>query len=359
MPFLKNIWYVAAHAEELDAGKPVARTICNENVVMFRTESGQPAVLEDRCPHRFVPLSMGRRVGDALECAYHGLQFGKDGSCVVAPNDEEQQRQRMCVRAYPAVERDGILWMWMGDEAKVDPALIPEFSFFVDPEMTPARGYSHIKGNYQLIADNLLDLSHIHYLHPQIHTGSNFADFTNKVKIEGETVWSMLWRHHYHLDETRQKMWGIAADDVEGQGHARWDAPGVLQVFTAFWEHGKSIEEGIRTPNAHLLTPETEYTTHYFWGSARNYLLDNEELTKGTIAMTKMVFETQDGPMVEAQQRAMGTSDKFLDMKPAILRADAAGLAARRILKRKMNAEQSGGVVQDDAMPELEPVAAE
>lgn len=338
MTFLKNAWYVAAHSYELEESL-VARTICNEQVVLFRTESGDVAALEDRCPHRFVPLSMGKRVGDSVECGYHGLRFGKDGSCVEAPNDDEAQRQRICVRAYAAVERHGSVWMWLGDPAMADPSLIPDFSFFDDENMAPARGYSHIKGNYQLIADNLLDLSHIHYLHPTVHQGSNFADFTNKLKIEGDTVWSMLYRHHYHLDAQRQAMWSISSDDVEGQGHARWTAPANLFVDTAFWEHGKSIEEGIRTPNAHLLTPETEYTTHYFWGSARNYMQDNEQLTQGTIAMTKNIFETQDGPMVEAQQIAMGDSDKFLDMQPLILRADAAGVAARRILKRKLKAE--------------------
>jgi phenylpropionate dioxygenase-like ring-hydroxylating dioxygenase large terminal subunit len=347
MPFLKNVWYVAAHAHELDEGL-VARTICNEQLVMFRMESGDIAVLEDRCPHRFVPLSMGRRVGDALQCGYHGLQFGRDGSCVSAPNDDEAQRARMCVRSFTSVERDSIIWLWMGEKEQADPSLIPEFNFFVDPAFAPARGYSYIKGNYQLIADNLLDLSHIHFLHPHIHAGSDFADFTNKMKIEGDTVWSMLWRHHYHLDAGRQQMWGIATDDVEGQGHARWDAPGVLQVFTAFWEHGKTIDEGFQTPNAHLLTPETEYTTHYFWGSGRNYMLDNEALTKGTVAAMGTVFETQDGPMIEAQQRAMGTSDKFLDMKPAILRADTAGLAARRILKRRLDAEARDAVAQPE-----------
>lgn len=340
MTFLKNAWYVIAHSQELDAdGGLVARTICNEPIVMFRTESGDVAAIHDRCPHRFVPLSMGRRVGDSIECGYHGLQFGKDGGCTAAPNDEEAQRQRLCVRAYAAVEKHGNVWMWLGEPAAADPALIPDFSFFDEADVVAARGYSHIKGNYQLIADNLLDLSHIHYLHPGIHPGSNFADFTNKLKIEGDTVFSMLWRHHYNLDPQRQAMWGIASNDVEGQGHARWTAPANLFVDTAFWEHGKDYAQGIRTPNAHLLTPETEYSTHYFWGSTRNYMQDNDELTQGTIAMTKNIFETQDGPMVEAQQRAMGSSDKFLDMNPVILKADAAGLAARRILKRKLREE--------------------
>ncbi len=338
MPFLKNAWYVAAHAGEINEGL-IARTICNEQIVMFRTEGGEVAALQDRCPHRFVPLSKGSRVGDSVQCGYHGLRFGKDGSCVEAPNDDEAQRKRICVRSYAVVERYSLVWLWLGDAASADPGQIPAFDFFVSEKFAAGRGYSYIKGNYQLIADNLLDLSHIHYLHPHIHEGSDFANFTNKLKIEGDTVWSMLWRHHYHIDEQRQKMWNMQSDDIEGQGHARWDAPANLLVHTAYWEHGKTIEEGFVTPNAHLLTPETEYTTHYFWGMGRNFALGNEQLTRMGEAMAKNVFETQDGPMIEAQQLAMGQDDRFLDMKPMILRADAAGVAARRILKRKIDAE--------------------
>ena len=153
----------------------------------------------------------------------------------------------------------------------------------------------------------------------------------------------MLWRHHYHIDAAKRPLFGMepGSEDVEGQGHARWDAPGVLFVDTAFWDHGKSYGEGWNTPNAHLITPETETTSHYFWGSSRNFARDNEQFTLGTAATMKNVFETQDGPMVEAQQRDMGLSTDFLDHKPIILKADAAGVLARRIMQQKIRAEQA------------------
>ncbi len=349
MPFLKNVWYVAANAYELDEDQPnsgvVSRMICNEQVALFRNSDGTIAAIHDRCPHRFVPLSMGKKVGDSLQCGYHGLRFDGTGACVEAPHDDDSQKARACVRAYPAVQRDRLIWMWMGDVAQADPALIPEFNFFSDTDTyTSCQGYSHLKGNYQLISDNLLDLSHIHYLHPGIHEGSNFEDFTNKVQREGDTVWSMLWRHHYYVNPAQRPIFGMEGDasDVEGQGHARWDAPGVLLVDTAFWDHGKGYGEGWNTPNAHLITPETETTSHYFWGSGRNFARDNEQFTLGTAATMKNVFETQDGPMVEAQQRDMGLSTDFLDHKPIILKADAAGVLARRIMQQKIRAEQAG-----------------
>ena len=339
MTFLKNAWYVAAHAHELDEGL-VSRKICNEPIVMYRTSGGTIAALRDRCPHRFVPLSMGKRVGDTLQCGYHGLSFDATGACASAPNDDDQLKTRICVRAYAAVERYAVIWLWFGVAEDADPALIPTFDFMSDTDhFAVARGYSHIKANYEFLADNLLDLSHVHYLHPQIHDGSDFSQFTNKLQVEGDTVWSMLWRHHYALDEKRQKLMGLYADDVQGQGHSRWNAPGNLLVDTGFWEHGKTMKEGIASPSAHLLTPETEFSTHYFWASGRSYDIHNVERTRMTERSMHHIFETQDGPMCEAQQTALGGDLDFLAARPVILRADAAGLAARRIMKRKRREE--------------------
>lgn len=344
MTFLRNVWYAAAHAHEFDEGM-VSRKICDIPVVMYRTASGEIAALHDRCPHRFVPLSMGKRIGDTVQCAYHGLSFDTTGACSDAPNDSEEQRQRICVRSFTAVERYAIIWLWFGEPEGADPILIPAFDFITNPDFAIARGHSYIKANYQMLADNLLDLSHVHYLHPGVHDGSDFADFTNKVKVEGDTVWSMLWRHHYYIPPERQKIIGLTTDDVEGQGHSRWDAPGNLLVDTAYWEHGKSYEDlAIHSPSAHLLTPETEYTTHYFWLSGRKHMIDNVEMTRRTEASMKNIFETQDGPMCEAQQIAIGRSTDFLAHQPIILKADAAGLAARRIIKRKKREEISMSV---------------
>jgi vanillate O-demethylase monooxygenase subunit len=351
MTFLKNAWYVAAHAHELD-NELVSRTICNQRVVMYRTSGGTVAALEDRCPHRFVPLSKGKRIGDSLQCGYHGLRFSASGKCDDAPNEGEQQKARICVRSFTAVERYAVIWLWLGPSALADPAQIPAFDFVSDAaHFAVARGYSHIKANYEILADNLLDLSHVHYLHPGIHDGANFSQFSNKVKVEGETVWSMLWRHNYRLDAARQKMMGLHADVVEGRGHSRWNSPGNLLVDTGYWEPEKTMEEGIASPSAHLLTPETEFSTHYFWASGRNFDIENIERTRITEKNMHRIFETQDGPMCEAQQAALGASTDFLTASPIILRADAAGVAARRINMRKRRAEAAGLASGVDAVP--------
>lgn len=204
-----------------------------------------------------------------------------------------------------------------------------------------------------MLADNLLDLSHVHYLHPGTHE-LDFSDFTNKVKLEGDTVWSMLWRHHYKIDEKRRVLQGFADTDVEGQGHSRWDAPASILVETAFWDHGKSLDEpgASITPSAHLLTPETEFSTHYFWLSGRNFLLDNHEMTHATEVNMRRIFETEDGPMCEAQQRYLGADTDFLAQRPVILKADAAGLAARRVISRKLRQEVNRPVEEELVLAE-------
>lgn len=338
-PFLKNVWYVAGFASELADG-PVNRTICNEPVVMFRTSDGEIAALHDVCPHRFVPLSKGRIVGDMIQCGYHGLGFGADGACVDNPNQPgEEGRRGICVRSYTAVERYAAIWLWMGDPAMADPAKIPDFSFNDDPRFATPTGYTHMKANIEAVADNLLDLSHVHYLHPGVHDGSDFASFRNEVKQDGDTLWSMLWRPRYHINEQRRALWGLDVEWAEGQGHTRWDAPGVLAVYTAFWKPGESIEQGVQIPSGHMLTPETEYTTHYFWTTARNFRLNDPEFDRQQAAVVKNIFETQDGPMLEAQQAYMGTETDLIKLRPVVLKPDAAGLMSRRIMKQRRRAE--------------------
>src|SRR5579864_2901840 len=120
MTFLTRTWYAAAHAHELDEGL-VSRKICNAQIVMYRTSVGGVAALEDRCPHRFVPLSKGKRIGDTLQCGYHGLSFDATGACAAATTESDQQRSRICVRAYPVVERYSVIWLWFGAPELADP----------------------------------------------------------------------------------------------------------------------------------------------------------------------------------------------------------------------------------------------
>src|SRR6516165_9360698 len=161
--FLRNYWYVAAYDHEIGRC-PLGRIILGEPIVFYRLEDGTPVALEDRCAHRHLPLSMGTLVGDVLQCHYHGLRYDKTGTCVRVPGQDTIPRSAR-VKNYPVVERYHWLWIWMGDPALADPDKITDFHWFDDPNWGAKGEYLHVKGNWQLVVDNLLDLTHLAFVH--------------------------------------------------------------------------------------------------------------------------------------------------------------------------------------------------
>ena len=157
---LRNAWYIGAWADEL-GDKPLARRICSDPVVLFRDGSGKAAALADRCCHRAAPLHLGNLVEAGIQCGYHGLVFDATGRCVAIPG-QKLIPQDAQVRSYPAVERDQLVWLWMGDPALADPAKIVDFPYHNDPAHWPNKHAVYpIKGNYMLMVDNLMDLTHL------------------------------------------------------------------------------------------------------------------------------------------------------------------------------------------------------
>ena len=169
MAFLKNCWYVAAHPSEVGR-EPLARTILNEKLMMYRGEDGRGHALGNVCPHRFAFLSKGKLVGDVIECPYHGLRFDTTGACVHNPHGDGTIPPHARVKSYPFVERHGLFWIWMGNVARADPEIIPDFSALVQDGFAPVHGYLQIQANYQLLVDNLMDLTHIEFLHTALST---------------------------------------------------------------------------------------------------------------------------------------------------------------------------------------------
>ena len=168
--YLRNAWYVAAWADDLKDGQLLPRIFMHEPVVLYRKPDGSVAALEDRCPHRFAPLSMGKVIrDDVVQCPYHGLEFNSTGACVHNPHGTKHIPSRARVRSYPTIEKHKAIWIWMGDKP-ADPSKVPDFSVLDNvPEMHATKRDSiTINANYELIVDNLLDLSHTSYLHEGI-----------------------------------------------------------------------------------------------------------------------------------------------------------------------------------------------
>jgi phenylpropionate dioxygenase-like ring-hydroxylating dioxygenase large terminal subunit len=340
MSFIRNTWYAASWSNELGR-RLTARTILNEPVVLFRTESGQAVALADRCAHRFVPLSRGKLKGDVLECGYHGLCYDATGACVSNPHGDHTIPRAARVKHYKLVERDGIAWIWMGDPALADESRIRDFPQFGSPkQFTSVEGYLHVNANYQLISDNLLDLSHGQYLHPMFANAAGPAAFEPYNDPDLDTVWAKFVRKSQYPNKYFQFL-GYPADKLgDHRNFMRWNAPAVLLLDVGMTGVGAPVSEGISIPTAHLLTPNTESTTHYFWAMARDFKLDDEALSKQLLEVGVSIFNNEDKPMIEAQQFAMGDTDDLLSLKPVLLSTDAPSVRARRIVLRLIGEEQ-------------------
>jgi vanillate O-demethylase monooxygenase subunit len=340
MTFIRNIWYAAGWSSEITRTL-LARRILDEPIVMFRAEGGNAVALADRCPHRFAPLSLGRLKGDVIECGYHGLCFDTGGTCVNNPHGDHVIPKAARVKNYRLAERDGIAWIWMGDPAQADESRIRSFpQFGKNPQFTSVEGYLHVDANYQLISDNLLDLTHGQYLHPMFANAAGPATFEPHQDPDETTVWAKFFRRSQYPNKYFQFL-GYPADRLgDHRNCMRWNPPAVLLLDVGMTGVGAPVSEGISIPTAHLLTPETQTKTHYFWAMARDFRRDDAELSKQLLDVGIAIFNNEDKPMVEAQQRALGNTDDLLSLKPVLLATDGPSVRARRIVSRLIGEEQ-------------------
>lgn len=343
--FLRNVWYVAAWDHEVTADRPFARTILGERIVFFRNAEGHPAALFDRCPHRFAPLSRGKVIGDCIQCPYHGLEFNGDGACSRNPHGNGAIPKTAQVKSYPVVERWSVLWVWMGDGERADPNLIPEFRS-MDPEKRwVGKDYLLAKAEYQLETDNILDLSHIEFLHPGTLGSDAVKQAQTEVQQDGDTVYSRRLTRNEQMMPSLAKRYGIPdGQRVDRWLDTRWDAPAVMELWVGVAPAGAPDPRAIgkQVPFIHLFTPETSTTTHYWFATSYPKRMGEEGRLRAEsdVQYLREPFEREDLPMLEAQQDAIGDRD-FWEMKPVLLASDAAAVRARRVLAALLKAEQA------------------
>lgn len=329
----ENSWYVAAFSAEVGESL-LARTILGHPVVMFRIAEGRVAALEDRCPHRSVPLSMGRRVGDTVRCVYHGMQIDADGRCVHIPcQDAIPAKARTGV--YPLVERHGMVWVWMGSATQADPALIPDFRWMDHPEWTACTGYHHVAANYQLLNDNLLDLSHESYVHDDTIGNDAVAEAPVSVTTHDGKL-------HVHRDilDCEAPPFYVKATGFTSRIN-RWHTtiftpPSFCLIENGSYPADGNRDQALQRRVMNLMTPETATSTHYFWGVARAYQLDDEALTKYIQEQIYYTFD-QDKHVLEAQQKRLDL-DKTGPF-PVALRTDGGPIQARRLVQQALATE--------------------
>jgi phenylpropionate dioxygenase-like ring-hydroxylating dioxygenase large terminal subunit len=189
-PILRNAWYSVAFSHEVDGTRPLQRYCCGDRIALFRTAAGTPVALFDRCPHRGAPLSLGKIAEDTLQCPYHGFRYGTSGQCVRVPSQATIVPE-LSVRSYPVIEKGGFLWLWPGASDAADPALLPDgHEFGLDRAGWTAKPYLllEIKANYSLLFENLLDTSHISFLHGTALDGGRMASSTFHIESDNQRV---------------------------------------------------------------------------------------------------------------------------------------------------------------------------
>jgi phenylpropionate dioxygenase-like ring-hydroxylating dioxygenase large terminal subunit len=344
MTFIRNAWYAAGWSHELADAALLPRKFLNEPVVLFRDPSGTAVALADRCPHRFVPLHKGRLKDGVLECGYHGLCFDSTGACVSNPHGDHAIPKAARVNSYRVVERDGILWIWMGDQALADEGKIRSFPQFGgnDPRFKAVHGYLHVQANYQLVSDNLLDLTHGQYVHPMFANAAGPLTLEPSNDPDESTVWARFMRRGQTAGKFMQFL-GFPADKLGDQRSImRWNPPSNLLLDVGITGAGEPTENGLSLPTAHMLTPETETTTHYLWSMARDFRHADEAFGKKLFEIGNNTFTTEDKPVIEAQQKAMGDTTDLMSLKPVLLTTDGPAVQARRVVQRLLDEERAG-----------------
>lgn len=349
--WLRDCWYVIAWGHEIPpAGddRPLfKRTVLGEPVLVYRTHVGDLVALEDRCCHRHAPLSGGRREGDCIRCGYHGMKFEPSGRCVEIPGVDRVPPKAQ-VRAYPVVQKNNWVFVWMGDPEKADTALLPDNFSCESPDWKNKPGYLHYDTPYLLICDNLLDFSHLSYVHEKSLGGSTriaqsrptiepvpgpVADWPQigiKVSRFVNDVPAPPFYQRFRQFDANLDRWFVY----------EFLLPGTLLMHSGGRPTGADPDtpsNSVRLHSCQSLTPETETTTHYFFQQAHPVDEGDDTVTESIYNSLIGAFN-EDRDMITAQHLNIALNPN-LPMLP--LAMDAALLQFRRLLQSRFDAEQA------------------
>jgi vanillate O-demethylase monooxygenase subunit len=332
--FLRNHWYAVAWDHEIKRS-PLGRTVCGEPIVLYRQTSGALSAFEDCCPHRLLPLSKGFLNDDGLVCKYHGLRFDARGQCIWMPGQEGIHKDAK-IRTYSVVEKHRFVWVWIGDSELDDEQRIPDLSWCSDPAWVFEGSTYYVKCNYQLLVDNLMDLSHETFVHPSSIGQHEILEAPIKVTPGDKSVQVTRWM--YNIDPP--PFW--AANLKSFEKCDRWQIcnftlPANVMIDVGVARAGTGAPEGNRSQGVtgivvNLMTPETETSTWYHWGMARNFQTDDRGLTFRIRDGQAAVF-AEDTEILESQQENIlrRPERELLNLK-----IDAGGVHARRIIEREL-----------------------
>lgn len=338
-PAPRNVWYMGAWSHEV-SGQPLARRILDTPVVFFRGEDGRAAALQDRCCHRAAPLSLGRVQGNSIQCGYHGLCFDAAGLCVRVPGQDIIPPAAR-VQSYPVAEHDGAIWIWMGDPTQADAAKAPRFPRHSDPSWHWRGVHFGYAAAYSLLYDNLLDLTHVGYIHPNTIGGNEDDHSAAEMQVERTEhgAKGVRWMRDVEPPAAYQALRPFPGR-IDRCQVMRFQ-PGLITISVIAHETGRLKDDsdaldGYESHGFHAVTPETSTRCHYFWSVGVPERFMQPGLLDKKIELTRITFE-EDRAVLEAQQRNM---QEFKGVPVVSIRSDALSIAARRVWSSLSAAEQ-------------------
>jgi len=345
--FPLNAWYAAAYDVEIGR-ELLPRTICNQKIVMYRRLDGQAVALHDACWHRLLPLSQGRLQGDEVVCGYHGLVYNPDGQCVRMPS-LQSLNPAACVRSFPLGEKHRFIWLWMGDPALADAALVPDMHWNDDPAWAGDGKLITVQCDYRLVVDNLMDLTHETYVHGSSIGNEAVVEAPFHVTHDDKHVTVTRWMEGIEAPP----FWASQIQHARGYKGAvdrwqiiRFEAPATVTIDVGVAPTGSGAipndghpgdrSLGVNGFVLNTITPQTDGSCHYFWAFARNYCLGEQALTHQLREGVAGIFR-EDEAVLEAQQQALLDHP---DLGFHNLNIDAGAVRSRRLIDNMMASEQ-------------------
>jgi phenylpropionate dioxygenase-like ring-hydroxylating dioxygenase large terminal subunit len=331
----RNCWWVATTSAQV-AREPVALTILEMPVVLYRKENGSIAALDDRCPHRWAPLSSGQVVGDNIQCGYHGFTFNAQGDCVKIPS-QSQIPSRCRVKSYPVEERAPVIWIWMGDPERIESGPPEQASWPADPAYSSWSGETVADGNYMLLKENVLDLTHFGYVHA---TSFKILDWVNPPTVS-TTEDTVTYRQEF-IDCTLPPMFSEATGismtkQVNRYNYGTFVSPALnvaaLDIEDLTAEEGKRSTFQFRV--IHVTTPESPTRFRYLWFVGFDIPSMDPQMLLKFKNITDVGF-AEDKSIIEAVHRRMTLDPRHLNYPEIIVSTDQAAIQARRKLAAYM-----------------------